>query len=124
MFGAPRWCDNPFAAAGTAMQPFLLLRARPSEAIRAEFERWFLEVHLEDVRRIPGISEVQSAHTPGGTRLAFLQFVSAEIVQDALASPEAAYARGTWERWAPSMEELHIEIFAPLLPLPLYRSVN
>lgn len=102
----------------------MLVRARPLEAARAEFERWFTRVHLVDVRRIPGIVDVRGAHTIGGTRLAFLTFESTDVVQAALASPEAAYARGTWEPWAPRMEELQIEIFAPLVSLPMYRTVN
>ncbi len=106
------------------MQPYLLLRARPQESVRGEFERWFREVHLVDVRRIPGKVDVRSGQTAGGTRLAFLMFETAEMVQSAMASPEAAYARGAWERWASSMEELHIEIFAPLFSLPMYRTVN
>ena len=103
-------------------RPFLLLRARPVDEARGRFERWFREAHLKDVRKIPGIAVVQSGRTPAGTRLGFYTFEDTEHVQPALASPEAAYARGTWEQWAPHLEELQIEIFASLFPLPIYQS--
>jgi hypothetical protein len=45
-------------------------------------------------------------------------------VQSALQSPQAAYARGTWEQWAPHLEELTIEIWATLFPMPVYRSLS
>ena len=67
---------------------------------------------------------MQAGHTPTGTCLGFYSFESAEVVQSALSSAEAAYARGTWERWAPQLEELLIEIYAPLLPLPIYQSMS
>jgi len=102
----------------------MLLRARSLLDSRERFEAWFRQVHLQDVRKIPGIAAVQGAKTPAGTRLGFYTFEATEVVQQALASPEAAYARGTWEQWAPHLEELQIEIFAPLFPLPIYRSTS
>jgi hypothetical protein len=105
-------------------RPFMLLRARPQAEFRAKFETWFRQVHLADVRKIPGIAVVESATTPAGTKLGFYTFEDTEQVQPALASPEAAYARGTWEQWAPHLEELQIEIFARLFPLPIYQSAS
>lgn len=104
--------------------PFMLLRARPRPGAEERFDAWFRAVHLEDVRRIPGISAVHSARTPGGTRLGFYAFADADSVQTALQSPQAAYARGTWEQWAPHLEELAIEIWATLFPMPMYRALN
>jgi hypothetical protein len=101
-------------------RPFLLLRARVKEEERDRFAKWFRAVHLHDVERIPGIVAVQSGRLAGGTHIGFYSFESSDTVQGALASPEAAYARGTWERWAPHMEELAIEIWAALGPLGLY----
>ena len=100
--------------------PYMLLRARPDEASRERFAKWFRAVHLRDVEKIPGISRVQSGRTAGGTYLGFYGFASSETVQEALSSPQAAYARGTWEQWAPHLEELAMEIWAPLGPLGLY----
>ncbi len=106
------------------MNPLMLLRARPAPAIRTEFEPWFRTVHMKDVSRIPGIIEARSARTAAGTHLGFFTFESAEVVQSAMASAEAAAARSAWERWGNNLEELHVEIFAPLFSLPMYRTVN
>lgn len=103
-------------------RPFLLVRARPKAGARERFEPWFREVHLKDVSRIPGIAEVEAARTAAGTRLGFYTFESADAVQGALQSPQAAYTRGTWEQWAGDLDELSIEIFAPLFPLPIYQA--
>ena len=105
-------------------QPVMLLRARPSPAVRDQFAAWFRKVHLRDVERIPGISNVASATGPGGIFLGFYSFEGSDDVQTALSSPQAAYARGTWEQWSSKLEELFIEIWAPLGPLPLYHPSN
>ena len=102
--------------------PFLLIRARARPASRDRFERWFREAHLRDVSRIPGIVRIQSGTTAAGTKLGFYSFAGADVVQSALSSPEAAYARGAWEPWTSELEELSLEIFAPLFPLPIYRA--
>lgn len=104
--------------------PFLLVRARPRADSEQRFAEWFRNVHLRDARQIPGIAQVEAFHTPGGARLAFLTFANTESVQAALSSPQAAYARGTWEQWAGHLEELLVEIWAPLYPLPIYQSTS
>ncbi len=104
--------------------PFMLLRARAAEPERERFAIWFRRVHLEDIRGIPGVTRVRSGRVAGGVHLGFYSFESSETVQASLASPEAAYARGTWEEWAPHLEELSIEIWATLGPLPLYHSAS
>ncbi|MCC7090174.1 MAG: hypothetical protein M9925_16800 [Chloroflexi bacterium] len=105
-------------------RPFLLLRARPKAESRDRFQAWFRQVHLRDVERIPGIVTIRSGSTRGGTQLGLYSFESADVVQGSLASPEAAYSRGTWEQWASELEELLIEMWAPVFPLPLYESAN
>jgi len=105
-------------------RPFLLLRARVAIDARLEFSKWFREVHQKTVASIPGVLATVSGSTPGGTRLAVYTFESAEVVQSALSSPQAAYARGTWERWQPVLEELQIEIWAALVPTPGTLRVN
>jgi hypothetical protein len=104
--------------------PMMLLRARPTAEARDQFDAWFHKVHLRDVERIPGVSRVSSGHTAGGVYLGFYAFGASEDVQQALSSPQAAYARGTWEQWSSKLEELFIEIWAPLGPLPLYHPSN
>ena len=54
--------------------------------------------------KIPGVDDVAAGITPSGTWYVFYTFASAEAFQKALGSPEAAYARGTWERWDDLME--------------------
>jgi hypothetical protein len=105
-------------------QPFMLLRARSRPEVREEFGEWFRSVHLRDVGKIPGITRIRRGMTADGTRLALYSFADADVVQAALASPEAAYARGTWERWQPDLEELLIELWSAAFPIPLYRAMN
>lgn len=105
-------------------QPFMLLRARSRDEVRGAFDDWFRRVHLADVAKIPGIVRLRQGSNADGTRLAVYSFESVDAVQSALASPEAAYARGTWERWQPDLEELLIEIWSPAFPIPLYRNAN
>jgi hypothetical protein len=105
-------------------RPFMLLRARVHEEARYEFDRWFEAVHLKDVARIPGIVQVRKGRNADGTRVAVYSFADTDTVQTALASPEAAYARGTWETWQPQLEELLIELWSATFPIPLYRNAN
>jgi hypothetical protein len=105
-------------------EPFLLLRARPMPEDINEFRAWFRKVHIPDARKVPGFSQIEVAETKAGTFMAFYTFANVESVQQALASPQAAYARGTLEQWAPRLEELLIEMFSPLGPLPIFSSRN
>jgi hypothetical protein len=105
-------------------RPFMLVRARAKGAVRAEFDRWFDQVHLKDVVKIPGISGVLQGRNVDGTRLAVYSFESTDSLQPALASPQAAYARGTWEQWQPNLEELLIELWSAAFPIALYQSIN
>lgn len=105
-------------------RPLMLLRARIAEDDSGGFARWFQGVHMTDARRIPGVARVEAARTPDGTWLGMYTFESAEKLQAALGSPEAAYARGTWDRWAPRLEELSIEMFAPVRMPPIYPYSN
>ncbi len=103
-------------------RPFLLLRARARDEATARFTEWYLTEHLRDVRKIPGVVDVLTGHTSKGTRLGWYFFESGEVVQPALSSPQAAFARGAWQRWAPDLEELGIELYGALFPLPLYHT--
>jgi hypothetical protein len=106
------------------LSPVLLVRARVKPEVRRRFRAWYRDVHLRDVRRIPGITTVQWGETAAGTHLGMYTFESSEVVQAALASPQAAYARGTWDQWAGNLDELLVELFAPLLPMPMFNSPN
>ena len=106
------------------IHPFMLVRCRARGEHTAAFAQWFYSVHLRDIERIPGITEVLSTETPGGTLLGFYMFESAGAVQTALQSAEAAYARGAWQPWMPKLHEMRVEIFAPLITLPMYQTTN
>lgn len=105
-------------------QPFMLVRARARVAARRAFDEWFGAVHLQDIARIPGVTNVRKGHNGDGTLLAIYGFASTDAVQPALASPQAAYARGTWERWQPELEELLIELWSAASPIPLFHGIN
>lgn len=102
--------------------PFMLLRARPKPEARIPFDDWFATVHLAEVRRIPGITRAYGARTSGGTRLGLYYFADADAIGPALESAEAARARAGWAEWAPNLEELGMEIMAPLVTLPIYQA--
>lgn len=94
--------------------PVFVVRAMPRPAAVDGFFRWLRGVHLRDVRRIPGIAAVQWGRTVGGAVLAVYWFSNSETVRAALESPQAAYARGTWERWVPELEEFLVDLYAPV----------
>jgi hypothetical protein len=100
------------------------MRAHPFAEHTDEFRTWFRGVHPGDARKIPGIAQIEMAETAAGTFLALYSFDGAEAVQVALASPQAAYARGTIEQWTAKLEELQIEMFTPLGALPIFSSRN
>jgi hypothetical protein len=104
--------------------PFLLLRARTKGGDPSGFDAWFHQAHLRDVRQIPGIVAARGGRTAGGTYLGVYTLADASVVRSVLDSPEAAYARGTWEQWAGDLEELLIEMWAPAFPLAQYASAN
>lgn len=108
----------------TPSQPFLLLRARAIPDFQDEFNIWFHDVHLRDVAKIPGIVMVEAGETAEGTRIGIYTFQSTDTVQSALGSPQAAYSRGTWQRWQPNLEELLIEIWTSVMPMGLYQGSN
>jgi len=105
-------------------RPFLLVRARAKPERRAEFAAWFRAVHLAEVTLIPGIATVRSGRAPGDTHLGLYSFENVEVLQAALASPEAAKARATWEEWTPHLEELLIEMWAAQIPMAFFQSSN
>lgn len=104
--------------------PIFVVRATPRDDVRETFLRWFRTVHLRDARRIPGVAEVSMGLTPAGTVLGVYSFQSADVVRPALESPQAAYARGTWEQWAPHLLDLVLEMYAVVEVSPLELSPN
>lgn len=105
-------------------RPILLVRARVDPARLEEFARWHRTVHLPHVLAIPGIvraRRLRFADPLPGLHLMAYEFAEESVIQAALASDEATAARNDWEPWAPHLQELSIEILAPLAPSPLLR---
>lgn len=105
-------------------RPVMMLRARARPQSQGRFGLWFRTEHLDDVRRIPGIVEVERGFTPDGTQIGLYSFEDGDAVRTALQSVEAADARGGWGAWASELEEFVVELYAPLFPIPTFESVN
>jgi len=99
--------------------PMLVMRADPKPESRPGFRAWLLGSHLAEARKIPGMRDVTAGVSPGGTWYVFYEFSSTETFEQALSSPEAAYTRGTWERWDDELEGRTIEVWAPLVASPI-----
>ena len=105
-------------------RPVMMLRARARPQSQGRFGLWFRTGHMEDVRKIPGIIEVERGTTPDGTQIGFYSFEDGDAVQAALQSPQAAEARTGWSTWAQELEEFVVELYAPLFPIPTFESIN
>jgi antibiotic biosynthesis monooxygenase (ABM) superfamily enzyme len=107
-------------------KPLLVVRAHVNPEMMDEFERWYHEVHLVSMLRIPGIVAAFRIRSPrtGPNWLAVFKFVDESVVQKAFASSEAEQARRDWERWLPYVSEVSVEVYTPLMALPAYRHWN
>lgn len=107
-------------------KPYLVVRAHVDEAVLAEFERWYQEVHLPNMLKIPGILRAyRSTCCRSGFNWATLyEFSDEAIIQDAFASPEAARARQDWQRWLPHVSEISVEVYIPQGPTLSYHYWN
>lgn len=104
--------------------PFLLVRATPLPDAREAFASWFRHVHLRDARRVPGFKSVESTLTSDGAFIGIYTLADPDAVQEALGSPEAMYARGAWEQWTPRLQELVVEMYAPLPSMRVFEHRN
>lgn len=98
--------------------PWMIVSATVDPAVRAEFDRWLVAVHLPHVLAIPGISgarrlRVAAAHS---TYTAVYTFTDDAAVQQALGSPQAQTARGDWERWQAHIRDLTVRFYAEAQP--------
>ncbi|MBI1885205.1 MAG: hypothetical protein HYS09_02650 [Chloroflexi bacterium] len=107
-------------------RPYLVVRARIDPSIMEEFERWYQEVHLPNVMKIPGIQKAfrSNCSRQGINWATIYEFQDDSVVQEAFASAEAAQARQDWERWLPHVSELSVEVYANLGPMPPYHHWN
>lgn len=104
-------------------KPLLVVQAHINPEVLPDFERWYLQVHLRHMFKIPGITagfRVRSSR-PGPNWMTVFTFSDEAIIQKALASKEANQARQDWEPWLPHASEVSVEVYAALRPLPAYR---
>jgi uncharacterized protein (TIGR02118 family) len=107
-------------------RPFLIVKATLEPTAVDAFRRWYQEVHLPHMMRIPGIEDayhLRRGDVANG-HMAVFSFASDEAVRTALASNEAQQARADWVPWMRDVSDLSVEIYADLTPLPAYRHWN
>jgi len=107
-------------------KPLLIVRAFVEPEIRPEFERWYREVHLPHILKIPGIVSAYrcSSLRSGINWVAVYEFRDESAVQEGFGSQEAAQARKDWEHWSGNVRDLSVEVYAQLSPLPAYHYWN
>ncbi len=107
-------------------KPFLVVRAKVEAAIMDEFVRWYVAEHLPHVMEIPGVVRAyrSQCHRRGINWTTLYELADDSSVQVVITSVEADRARREWERWMPHVEELTVEIYAPLGPIPGYHHWN
>ncbi len=108
-------------------RPTLIVRARLAPELMVEFEAWHDATHLPNVLAIPGVvgaRRVRGASQIPGTHQMEIEFEDGASVESALASEEAQRARRDWTQWTARLQELSIEIYAPLSPMPRYHHWN
>ena len=93
----------------------MVVRSAVAAAVQDRFRHWYTSVHIRDVLSIPGVdSYAFVTGLPRNRMITVYQFSDELAVQAALNSPQAFYARGTWEQWRQHLQELSVEIYAPL----------
>ena len=108
------------------MKPYLVVRASIEPAVMEEFVRWYEREHLPHVMEIPGVMRAfrSTCHRRGVNWTALYELADDAAVPRVMASSEADRARREWERWIPHVQELSVEIYAGLGPLPPYHHWN
>jgi hypothetical protein len=93
----------------------MVVRSAVSESVGPRFRTWYTSVHIPDVLTIPGVEGYRIVcGLPANRMVTVYNFSDGSVVQTALNSPQAFYARGTWEQWRQHLEELSVEIYTPL----------
>ena len=107
-------------------RPVLVVRANIEPSIMDEFVRWYETEHLPHVMGIPGVIKAYRSrcHRRGINWTALYQLSDDASVQKVISSQEADRARRDWERWLPHVQELSVEIYAPLGPIPTFHHWN
>lgn len=107
-------------------KPYLVVRASIEPSMMDEFLKWYAREHLPRVMQIPGIVRAfrSRCHRRGVNWTALYELADDAAVHVAIASNEADRARQDWERWLPHVQDLSVEVYASLGPLPTYHHWN
>ncbi len=107
-------------------KPYLVVRACVEPSIMDEFVRWYEQVHLPHVMEIPGVVRAyrSTCHRRGVNWTVLYELADDASVQAAIASSQADRARRDWERWLPHVQDLSVEVYAGLGPIPTYHHWN
>ena len=110
----------------TSPKPYLIVRASVEPSVMDEFVSWYEREHLPHVMEIPGILRAfrSNCSRRGINWTALYELADDSAVHTVLSSSEADRARRDWERWIPHVNELSIEIYSGLGPLPPYHHWN
>ncbi len=107
-------------------KPFLVIKVQIDSSILEEFEKWYREVHLHNILRIPGVIAAYRLNKLRNDNywLTILKFQDETALQDALNSSEAGKARQAWQRWMPYISDMSVEVYATLGSLMTYHHRN
>jgi len=116
--------DSPLI--GTQTKPYFVVRASIEPAVMDDFVLWYQREHLPHVMEIPGVVRAfrSTCNRKGVNWTTLYELVDDSAVPLVMASAEADRARREWERWIPHVQELSVEIYAGLAPLPPYHHWN
>jgi len=104
--------DNPLST----RQPLLLVRARIDRSAFPEFIRWYHAILRPHILAIPGIAQAHAVVSQGENAqwLRLYEFAGEGEIQAALDSAEARRVHDDWEQWSEHVQDLSIEVYAPL----------
>ena len=108
-------------------KPAIVVRARLNPEVMEKFEIWHSETHMPHIMAIPGIvaaRRVRHAREIPGTHQMEFELEDEQAIQRVMGSAEAQIAQQDWTAWATDMQELSVEIYAALGPLPQYHLDN
>lgn len=111
----------------TSGRPVLIVRARVEASAMAEFSQWHRNVHMPNMLAIPGVVAGRTVSRAGEgpvNWLSVFEFAANSEIQAALQSWQAQRAREDWGKWADSVSDLSIEIYAELSAFPTFHHWN
>lgn len=111
---------------GMNSRPLLVVRAEVDSHMLREFMQWNRCVHMPRVLRIPGIIGGYCLRTSEGSSKSITVYIYRDesVIQMAMSSPEAQAARDDWDRWAPHVRDVSIDILASVHPVTFFQLRN